>query len=183
MVLGQVVFENSYTYIGMYTVLSLLEVHGAKTLSSALLFHAILCVMATIAISNNTVHVWTIYLYMDSVKFVLETPGIQTLTGALLFCGDAAILWQLADPFCGVLLLGRALLIGTLQYVGVPFICLYFLLNRSTEATLWLKQEIVILPVDVWLELVALISAPEFSPYGSGHEGLAVLLPGFAINW
>ena len=54
----------------MYTVLSLLEVPGAKTLSRALLFHAILCVMATIATSNNTGHVWTMYLYMDSLNFV-----------------------------------------------------------------------------------------------------------------
>ena len=114
------------------TVLSLLEAPSAKTLLSTeywgrfysvpcvhhrgaysvLLTHDNLCkptpvtqvVVANIVILSNVCLAWTMYLCMDSVKFLLEVP-------------DASILWgryylvttQVANPF-GALLLGRALL-------------------------------------------------------------------------
>ena len=56
------------------------------------------------------------YLCKYSLKFVLEVPGAKTLTGVLLFCGGATILHQF-QTLLGALLLGRALLIGTLRYV------------------------------------------------------------------
>ena len=40
----------------------------------------------------NIGHIWTMYLCIDSVKFILEVPGAKTLTGVLLFCGGATII-------------------------------------------------------------------------------------------
>ena len=48
--------------------------------------------MAAIVILCNIFRAWTIYLCMDSIKFLLEAPGASILWGA-------TILWQHADPF------------------------------------------------------------------------------------
>ena len=50
------------------------------------------------------------YLCMDSVKFLLEVPDASILLGALLSCDNV-------QTYLGVLLLHRALLIGTLGYI------------------------------------------------------------------
>ena len=38
-------------------------------------------VVAAIVISSNTYYVWTMFLCIDSVKFILEEPSAKTLTG------------------------------------------------------------------------------------------------------
>ena len=111
--------------------MSLSEVPGTKTLPRTLLFHAIChrgtcrvlqthdnlhkptpvkqVVVAAIVILNNICHAWTMYLFMDSLQFLLEASGASCFVGALLF-GDKF------QTHLGALLLGKALLIGTLQY-------------------------------------------------------------------
>ena len=51
-------------------------------------------VVAANVILRNICRAWTMYLCMDSVKFLLEAPGAS-------ISGSATILWQLADPFGG----------------------------------------------------------------------------------
>ena len=46
--------------------------------------------MSAIVILRNRCRAWTMYLHMESVKFLLG-----------FFVGGATILWQLADPFEG----------------------------------------------------------------------------------
>ena len=65
-------------------------------------------------------HVWNMYFCMDYVKIALETLSAKTLPRVLLFCRGATILSQFSDPL-GALLLGSALLIGTLWYVFLDF--------------------------------------------------------------
>ena len=100
------------------TVLSLLEAPGAKTLPfvhhrgaySVLPIQDNFCkptpakqvVVAVIVVLSNICHAWTMYLCMDPVKFLLEAPG-----ASILFCDNL-------QAHLGALLLGRALLIGTL---------------------------------------------------------------------
>ena len=65
--------------------------------------------------TSNTFFVWTMYLYIGSVKFVLQMPSTSTLTKALLFCW-ALLFCDNLQTLIGALRLGRALLIWTLRY-------------------------------------------------------------------
>ena len=56
----------------------------------------------------------TVHVCMNSVKFTLEAPSASIFMGALLFRDNVQT--HLGDGGGGALLLGRALLIGTLQY-------------------------------------------------------------------
>ena len=111
-----IMMENSF----VTTVLSLLEAPGAKTLPGALLFHAIFAswgprrdayillmthdnfckhtpvkqvVVAAIVILNNICRAWTIYLCMDSAKFLLEAPGASILWGRYYFVTTCRPIW------------------------------------------------------------------------------------------
>ena len=72
-------------------VLSLLEAPGDNLCKST---PAKQVVVAAIVILSNICRAWTMYLCMDSVKFLLEAPGASILWGA-------TILWRDADPFWG----------------------------------------------------------------------------------
>ena len=54
----------------------------------------------------------TVHVYMNSVKFVLEAPGASILWGRYYSVTMYRLTW-------GALLLGRALLIGTLRYIYI----------------------------------------------------------------
>ena len=53
----------------------------------------------------------TVHVCINSVKFVLEAPGASILWGRYYYVTMCRLTW-------GALLLGKALLIGTLRYVA-----------------------------------------------------------------
>ena len=116
------------------TVMSLLEAPCAKTSWRALLFRAILGITGALIVCfdiwrfkqvNNSetgfgvhhcdfeqhVPCLTVHVCMNSVNFVLEAPGASILWGRYYSVTMCRVTW-------GALLLGRALLIGTLRYFG-----------------------------------------------------------------
>ena len=114
------------------TVMSLLEAPCAKTSWRALLFRAILGITGALIVCfdiwwfkqvNNSetgfsghhcdfeqhVPCLAVHVCMNSVKFVLKAPGASILWGRYYSVTMCRLIW-------GALLLGRALLIGTLPY-------------------------------------------------------------------
>ena len=118
------------------TVMSLFEAPGAKTLSRALLFQASECTMhgsayrvlltydclnkpkpvkqvvvAAMVIFSNGCHVWTMYLCMDSMKFVSDASGASIVWGHYYFV-------TICRSFCGVLLLGRDITVFVIRLIA-----------------------------------------------------------------
>ena len=116
-----------------YTVMSLLEAPCAKTSWRALLFRAILGITGALIVCfdiwrfkqvNNSetgfgvhhcdfeqhVPCLIVHVCMNSVNSVLEAPGASILWGRYYSVTMCRVTW-------GALLLGRALLIGTLRYL------------------------------------------------------------------
>ena len=114
------------------TVMSLLEAPCAKTSWRALLFRTILGITGALIVCfdiwwfkqvNNSetgfsshhcdfeqhVPCLAVHVCMNSVKFVLKAPGASILWGRYYSVTMCRLIW-------GALLLGRALLIGTLRY-------------------------------------------------------------------
>ena len=117
----------------VYTVMSLLEAPCAKTSWRALLFRAILGITGALIVCfdiwwfkqvNNSetgfsghhcdfeqhVPCLAVHVCMNSVKFVLKAPGASILWGRYYSVIMCRLIW-------GALLLGGALLIGTLRYM------------------------------------------------------------------
>ena len=115
------------------TVMSLLEAPCAKTSWRALLFRTILGITGAVIVCfdiwwfkqvNNSetgfsshhcdfeqhVPCLAVHVCMNSVKFVLKAPGASILWGRYYSVTMCRLIW-------GALLLGRALLIGTLRYI------------------------------------------------------------------
>ena len=115
------------------TVMSLLEAPCAKTSWRALLFRATLGIAGALKVCfdiwrfkqvNNSekgldghhcyfeqhVSCLTVHVCMNSVKFVSEAPGTSILWGRYYSVTMCRLTWR-------ALLLGRALLIGTLRYI------------------------------------------------------------------
>ena len=120
-------------WIVKYTVMSILEAPCAKTTWRALLFRAIFVITGALLVcfdiwrfkqpQNNEAgsgghhrdfeqHVpcVTVHVCMNPVKFLLEAPGASILWGRYYSVTMCRLTWGLG------LLLGRALLIGTLRY-------------------------------------------------------------------
>ena len=118
-----------------YTVMSLLEAPCAKTSWRALLFRAILGITGPLIMCfdiwgfkqfNNSetgfdghhcdfeqhVPCLTVHVCMYSEIFVLEAPGASILWGRYYSVTMCRLTW-------GALLLGGALLIGTLRYITI----------------------------------------------------------------
>ena len=117
--------------------MSLLEAPCAKTSWRALLFRAILGITGALIVCfdiwrfkqvNNSetgfgvhhcdfeqhVPCLTVHVCMNSVNCVLEAPGASILWGRYYSVTMCRVTW-------GALLLGRALLIGTLRYIQCVF--------------------------------------------------------------
>ena len=67
--------------------------------------------VAVIVILSNICCAWTMYLCMDFIKFLLEAPGASIVWWCYYFVNNL-------QTHFGALLLGRALLTGTLRYLN-----------------------------------------------------------------
>ena len=122
---------------GWLTVMSLLEAPCAKTSWRAFLFRAVFGITGALIVCfdiwrfkqaknseagfgghhcdfDQHVMCLTVHVFMNSVKFVLEAPGASILWGRYYSVTMCRLTW-------GALLLGGALLIGTLRYLVFSF--------------------------------------------------------------
>ena len=113
---------------------------------SVLLTHDNLCkptqvkqdVVPVILILSNICRAFTMYLCMDSVKFLLEAPDASILWGRYYFVTTCRLIW-------GVFLLGRALLLETLRYIIKLILWMFFsYFNHYNIILTWKMWKILI---------------------------------------